>query len=140
MPRRRSNPGLIWLCLIWFTLTSSLCTGKMVICQDSLGGSRIEWGCGRSTSGECLTSCESESGDKPGDLQPCQDTPISTGEQFAKALPRPLSDLANPVPEMVAISNLWLDLSVPVRVGWVPSEPERPPDALKHIRTIVLLV
>ena len=140
MQRSRPNPFIAWFCLIWFGLTNTLLAGGMVVCNDGHGGSRIEWGCDRNTSGECLTSCGSETGDDPGDPHPCQDTPIDTGEQVTKAPPRPTSDLVISVPMMVAVSVLWLDVPAPARVGWVASEPERPPDALKHIRTVVLLV
>jgi len=139
MRRSRSHPAIAWLCLIWFGLTNTLFSGGMVVCQDGHGGSRVEWGCDRNSSGGCLTTCGIETGDDPCDPHPCQDTPIDAGEQVTKAPPRLTSDLAILVPVM-AVLALWLDPPTPANVGWIGFEPERPPDALKHIRTVVLLM
>lgn len=139
MHRSRFHPAIAWLCLIWFGLTSTLLSGGMVVCQDGHGGSRVEWGCDRNIGGECLTSCGGETGDDPGDSHPCQDTPLDAGEQVSKAPPRSTSVLTIPVPVMAALV-LGLDPPTPARVGWTSSAIERPPDALKRIRTVVLLV
>jgi hypothetical protein len=139
MRRSRLHSALACSCLIWFGLINTLFAAGMVVCRDGHGGSRVEWGCDRNTSDECLTSCISETGDDPGDPHPCQDTPLDVGEQLAKPLPRSMSGPAVPAPVMAPLLR-WPDPSTPVSVGWIDDEIRRPPDALKHIRTILLLV
>jgi hypothetical protein len=139
MQRRRFHSALVTFCLVWFGLTNTLFAAGMVVCSDGHGGSRIEWGCDQNTSGECLTSCVSETGHDPGDPHPCEDTPLDIGEHATKAPPRSTSDPAFPAPAIAPLL-LWLDPPTPASVGWVDVELQHPPDALEHIRTIVLLV
>lgn len=141
MTKRRSHPLVAWLCLIWFGLTNTVFAGGMMLCNDGHGGSRIEWGgCEQNADGECLVSCARESEDEPDAPHPCQDTPIPGQEQITKAPPRSASDTVIPVPVLVAVIVLWADAPVATQVAWATSEPERPPDVLRHIRTVVLLV
>lgn len=140
MRRSRFHPVLTWLCLIWFGLTSTLLTGGMVVCRDGHGGTRVEWGCDQNGTGECLTSCGSETEGDSGIPHPCQDTPIEGEQQVTKAAPRTTSDLSKTVAVTVAALVLWLDPPTPTNVAWSWSGPDRPPDLLRHIRTVVLLV
>jgi len=141
MRQRRFHPAITWLFLICFGASNTLLAGGMVLCQDGHGGSRIEWGCDRNATGECITSCGGESADEEGSVpHPCQDTPIQDNEQITKAPPRLAGEVTIHAPVMVAVLVFWAEMPEPTRIVWTTSEPDRPPDALRHIRTIVLIV
>lgn len=142
MRRGRPHRFLAWLCLIWFGLTNTAFAGGLAVCQDGHGGTRLEWGCDRNASGECLTSCAGETDDDPGDPHPCQDTPIEGDQEITTALPRAASDLATAVPLMVAATLSWFDSQFPAatKIARTACQPDRPPDSLRDIRTVVLLV
>ena len=141
MSRRRLHPVLVWLSLIWFGLTNAVFAGGMMVCSDGHGGSRVEWGgCERNVDGECVESCGGESTGEEGVPHPCRDTPIPCQEQVAKAPSQSVSDTSVPNPVFVAAMVLWADSPLARQATWTPSEPERPPGVLRHIRTVVLLV
>ena len=60
--------------------------------------------------------------------------------QVTKAPPRSADELGMPTLLVVAALVLWADVTSATRCEWSVSEPQRPPDALKCIRTVVLLV
>lgn len=142
MRRFRSNPLIAWLCLICFGLTNTLLAGGVSVCRDAHGGVRIEWGCSRNTSGECVTSCGGGAGntspDDRGAPHPCDDTPLDGVTQLVKAQPREVNAVL--MPALVALPSLWIDTREQTSRLWPRTEPERPPEALKRIRAIVLLV
>lgn len=141
MQSRRAHPLIAWLCLIWFGLTNTVLAGGMVVCRDGHGGMSIEWGCDRNTQGECLTSCGGEAdNDDSTAPHPCEDTPVPSDLQITKAPPRAASELTVPVPFLVAVLIAWADVAQPIATTSESSQPERPPDVLKHLRTVVLLV
>jgi len=143
MLHNRFNPGLAWLCLIWFALTNTLFAGGMVVCRDGHGGSRIEWGCTQNASGECATSCGSEfdgSGDDNGPAHPCDDTPIEGDHQISKAPPRTATDAPVPVLVRLAVIAMHIDVPLPTLVAWDRARPQRPPDTLERLRSVILLV
>jgi len=140
MQKDRFHPLIAWLFLIWFGLINAAFVGGLVVCDDGHGGSRIEWGCDRNATGACVTSCGSEGTDEEGDAShPCEDTPISSDQQVTKILPRSVTEVCIPVPMLVAVLVLWGDSTQPTMFVSTGSEPQRPPDALKCIRTVVLL-
>ncbi len=142
MRRIRPNPLIAWLCLISFGLTNTLLAGGLAVCRDAHGGSRIEWGCSRNTSGECVSSCgggvSSDSPDDRGDPHPCTDTPFEGVPKVVKAQPREANAVL--APTLVAVPSLWVDMREQTRRLCSRVEPERPPEALERIRAIVLLV
>jgi hypothetical protein len=141
MTRKRVNPALAWLCLIWFGLTNTLFASGMVVCHDGHGGSRIEWGCERNATGECFTRCGDDGAVEDGSVpHPCEDTPLLSDHQVTKAPPRSAAEVGIPIPLMVAVLVFWAVEPPPTAVLLSGSEPQRPPDALKCIRTVVLLV
>lgn len=143
MVRNRVNPALAWLCLIWFGLTNTLFASGMVVCRDGHGESRIEWGCTQNASGECVTSCGSdldESGDDTGPAHPCDDTPIKGDHQVTKAPPRTTNDVPVPIPVILAVIAIHFDLPPPAQVLWDHARPQRPPDTLQRLRSVILLV
>lgn len=144
MLRGRVHPVMALLCLICFGLTNTLLAGGMVVCRDAHGGLRIEWGCGRNSSGECVTSCEGvdgESSDDLGDPHPCQDIPVESGRQIVKAPPRGHDSVLILAPVPVAVLAPGDEGPRPIKARFgARCEYERPPDALRHVRTVVLLV
>jgi hypothetical protein len=142
MQSRRSYPLIAWLCLIWFGLTNTVLAGGMVVCRDGHGGMAIEWGCDRNAGGECLTACgdATEEDDLPVP-HPCEDTPVPSDLQVTKAPPRATGELTVPIPVLVAVLVVWADISQPdAAMCGCSNKLERPPDVLKHIRTVVLVV
>lgn len=142
MRRSRSNPLVAWLCLISFGLTNTLLAGGLAICRDAHGGLRIEWGCSRNVSGECVSSCGggvgSDSPDDRGAPHPCDDTPLEGVPQLVKAQPREVNAVLTAA--LVAVPSLWVDTGEQTCRLWSRTGPDRPPDVLKRIRVIVLLV
>lgn len=141
MRKGPSHPLIAWLFLIWFGLSNTVFAGGLVVCHDGHGGSRIEWACDRNATGECVTSCGDEGVEEDGSVpHPCQDTPLPSDPQIAKAPPRSAPELSISIPVMLAVLVFWADAPEPTAVVLSGSEPQRPPDALKFIRTVVLLV
>lgn len=141
MRQRRFHPVISWLFLIWFGLTSTVLASGLVVCQDGHGGSRIEWVCDRNPTGECVTSCGDDGAEEDGSVpHPCQDTPLPSDPQVTKAPSRSAAEVSILVPLMVAVLVSFAPEPVLTAVVLSGSEPQRPPDALKCIRTVVLLV
>lgn len=141
MQSRRFHPVIAWLCLIWFGLTNTVIAGGVVVCRDGHGGMSIEWGCDRNSQGECLTACGDEAdNDDSTAPHPCEDTPVPSNLQIIKAPLRAPSELTVPITVLVAAPIVWTDAPRPAAISWVRSRQERPPDVLKHVRTVVLLV
>lgn len=140
MLRGRFHPAFAWLFLIWFGLYNTVLASGLVACHDGHRGTRIEWGCDRNASGECSTSCGDDTTDDSGSPDPCQDTPIQDDHPITKAPPRPTGKVSVPLTATVAVLVLWAPVSPRTGIAWASAEPERPPDALRHIRTVLLLV
>lgn len=141
MRRIRSHPLIAWLFLIWFGLSNTVFAGGLVVCHDGHGGSRIEWGCDRNATAECMTSCGSDSADEDRNApHPCQDTPLGDNQQITKAPSRSAQDVTVLISVAVAALVLWADVQQPTSVVWSGPEPQRSSDALRCIRTVVLLV
>lgn len=142
MRRIRSNPLIAWLCLFSFGLTNTLLASGLAICRDAHGGLRIEWGCSRNTSGECITSCGggvgSDSPDDRGAPHPCDDKPLEGAPEVVKAQPREVNAVSTTA--LAAVPSLWVDTREQISRLWSRVEPERPPDVLRRIRAIVLIV
>lgn len=139
----RFQPLVAWLVLIWFGMSNSALMGGLVVCQDAHGGSRVEWRCERNSLGECLTGCADDSDGSDADTtspRSCQDTPVPSDQQVTKATTCAVGDLAVPSFVNPAFVELWDDVPGPMVVASATSDPERPPDELRHIRTVVLLV
>lgn len=143
MTRNSLNPALAWLCLIWFGLTNTLFASGMVVCRDGHGGSRIEWACSQNANGECITSCGSDAespGDDHGPAHPCDDTPVKGGHKVTKAPPRTTNDAPVLVLVILAVIPMHTDVPPPVRVTWDRDRPQRPPDTLQRLRSVILVV
>ncbi len=143
MPRVCSHPLTTWLCLIWFGLANTVLAGGMVVCRDGHGGISIEWGCERNDLGECTTAnADEERPVDPVSPRPCEDTPVPSELQLSKAPSRATGELTDTNPALVATLVGWA--SVPqtfaATVGLGRFIPDRPPDVLKHIRSVVFLV
>ncbi|KAA0213825.1 MAG: hypothetical protein DYG94_11550 [Leptolyngbya sp. PLA3] len=142
MARKRFHPAVAWLCLIWFGLTNTLLASGMVVCRDGHGGSRIEWGCAQNASGECATSCGSDADEPGGDTgpaHPCDDTPINGDHEVTMTPPRTTNDLPVPIPVMLAVITLHIDVPS-TQVLWDRARSQRPPDSLQRLRSVILLV
>lgn len=138
MHRKPRHPCFAWLILVWFALTNTASATGMVVCRDGHGGSRMEWKCDRNASSECLSSCSRDGDDHGAPLHPCEDTPISGDEQVSNATL--LFAGSATIPLQVAVLVLWAGVPERARLGWVSSGPDRPPDALRRIRTFVLVL
>ncbi|GJQ28330.1 MAG: hypothetical protein HBSAPP03_02140 [Phycisphaerae bacterium] len=143
MTRNRFHPALSWLCLIWFGLTNTLFAGGMVVCRDGHGGSRIEWGCTQNANNECVTSCGSDADEPEDDTEPahpCDDTPIKGDPQLTKASLRTTSHELVPVQGILAAITIGFDPPPPSRHHGYRDRPPRPPDSLRCLRAVILLV
>lgn len=143
MTRNRFNPAVAWLCLIWFGLTNTLFASGMVVCRDGHGGARVEWGCSRNESGECVTSCGlgvGESDDDGGQPHPCDDTPVKSDHEVTKAPSRTMIDVPVSVPVLLAVIAMHIEVPLPAQVVWDRARPQRPPDTLQRLRSVILLV
>ncbi len=140
MRRNRFNHTLAWFCLIWFGLTSTAFAGGLVRCQDGHGGTRYELGCDRNTGGECLTSCGGEASDDSGLPHPCEDTPVESDQELTQPPPRSTTDLTVGLPPAVAALAFWTEPPTLTRAAWTRAGPDRSPSALRHIRSVILLV
>jgi hypothetical protein len=142
MPSRGFHLLATWLCLFWLGLGNTVLASGIVICRDGHGDVSLEWGCDRNPQGECQTACEGE--DVPCDpvdpAHPCQDTPIPSGLHIAKAPPRTGGEPMISFPVLVAVLFVWAEPPRTLITTWDRSPSERPPDVLKHIRSVVLLV
>jgi hypothetical protein len=138
MMRGRIHPFLAWLCLICFGLANTAFAGG-VVCNDGHGGSRIEWGgCEQNADGECAVSCANEPGDA-GASAPCEDTLLACVEQIRSGS-RVTGEMVMPAATFAALPVKWGQAPAVTRLAWRTSDPERPPDVLRHVRSIVLLV
>lgn len=137
----RLHPGMTLLFLVWFGLSNTLLASGLVVCRDGHGNGRIEFGCSRNASGECVTSCGDGVGADcdSGAPHPCDDTPIQGDHQVTKA-PRAQSSTSVAAPVLATTLIWWTDVSGPIRVSWSSARPERPPDSIRHLRTVVLIV
>lgn len=141
MLNRRVHPLIAWLCLIWFGLTNTIHAGGLAICRDGHGGVSIEWGCDRNAHGECVNVCGDEvRAHDPATSHPCEDTPVLSELQFVKAASRATTELRVPVPVLLAVLFPRAESSRPAVARPDSSSPERPPDELKHIRSVILVV
>lgn len=141
MRRIRFHPLIAWLVLIGFGVTNTLLAGGIVICRDGHGKLQVEWGCDRSATGECISSCGTEIANESSPApHPCQDSPIQGEEQITGARPRLIGEVSIAAPLPAAALTLWTGMPGLDRPNWIRSDPERPPDALRHIRTVVLIV
>lgn len=140
MRRRPFHPLIAWLLLLSFGLSNTLLAGGLVVCHDGHGGTRIERGCDRNSSGECLGSCGDEAEEEEVPAHPCQDTLIPADHQVSKAPPRSKGDVTVEAQVLVAVLSFRRDV-VQLSKSLVPdSGPDRPPDELRFIRTVILLV
>lgn len=143
MSRNRFNPVLAWLCLIWFGLCNTLFAGTMVVCRDGHGGSRIEWGCSRTSDGECMKSCGpdvggcDDNGDQP---RPCDDTPTKGVGQFIKVPPRTTHDVPVSAPAILVMVAIHIDAPALTLVVRDRARLQRPPDTLLRLRSVIILV
>ena len=139
MTRTRLTPLFAWLCLMWFGLSNTLFTGGIVVCRDGHGGTRIEWGCNRNASDECATSCGSEESE-PGSIpaHPCDDTPLKGDHELSKAPPRITGDFY--VAAIPAALTTGVDASLWPAAAPEHARPQRPPDTLQRLRSVILLV
>lgn len=144
MTSRYSNPVLAWLCLVSFVLTNTLLASGLVVCRDGHGSTRVEWGCNQNSNGECVTSCGSDA-DLPdedhGPTHPCDDTPIKGGHLMTKA---PSSNTtkagAAGVPVCQTAAVVLIDAAARPPTPKEKAAPQRPPDTLLHLRTVILIV
>lgn len=120
-----------------------------VICQDQQGAKRLELGCAKSSLGCCQTLCDSE-GAQARSVEyvlvghPCSDTPLSDGA--AEFVGRALTGGAE-LALLLAVNaeacgvNANRMLSARPQL-WISRTCQAPrlSDALRHLRTVVLLV
>jgi hypothetical protein len=141
MHRRPLQTVLAWLCLSAFWLSHTVIAGNLVVCRDMHGGSRVEWGCGKSASGECRPpSAQGEHSDERAEPGPCEDIPVQAELQIAKTLSRSTDQLIASALTLVAVRTPDLfPFRTAAHITPVVA-PDRPPDALCRIRTVVLLV
>lgn len=142
MKIRRFDPLIAWLILIWFGLTNTVLSGGFVVCRDGHGGVAIEWGCDRNAEGGCATACGDPITEEQIPLPyPCEDTPVAGESQVTHAPPRSAAELSSMIPALVAVLVVWADVSEPeATMCGCADTAGRPPDALTHFRTVVLVV
>lgn len=141
MCRNRIQPLFAWLFLLYFGLGNTLFAGGMVVCKTGDGAIRLEWGCERDGAGGCASGVDGGSTDEePGDPEPCQDTPVAEGLRLAKAPPRAETGQRAADAMDVAVIVVRVEPPVRVRAAWIIPGPDRPPDAIAYIRTVVLIV
>lgn len=146
-----------WLSLLWFTLSSVLLSGRLVLCQDASGDLRIESICTRTQDGACQTRAplidthDDHDDHDDHDTQrppahetspqdPCTDTPLASDHELSRPSPSPT--LHSIITPLALIASAFLQAAPLTRPGPVAvlQGPSRPPDALQSIRCIVLLV
>ncbi|MFO0873570.1 MAG: hypothetical protein U0575_06310 [Phycisphaerales bacterium] len=144
---------LAWLCLISVGLSGTALRAGFVICSDGHGGSRLEWGCAQTDSGECTTSCDECHDQAPAsdshDLHvptnqdpthPCDDRPLVSEHVGAQRESRLLE-----VPVLAVAAALELPAlacTAPCVEGLprhVPPDAS-PPDTVERLRSVILVV
>ena len=138
MKRGSFHHWVSWLVLLWFGVSSAVLTGGVVVCRDAHGGVRIEWGCERTAAGQCVVKCDEEPLDEPGLPLPCQDTPIAGDELAATALPRSTGNVTAPVLLAAPVLDPWMHSALGPIPARAHEAPDRPPDSLARLRTVVL--
>lgn len=137
---------IAWLCLFAFGLDMASHAFQPIIC-DSGGEKRVEWVCEKDERGSCLGEVtpegESDHLAEQG-LPPCEDRPVGDDHDRAHhQLTRPAphgQELFTFPPVMMALPPSFTfdpyfrcgSSCVDVRV--------RPPDAVAHLRTIIMIV
>lgn len=140
MSRRRFESVTAWLCLIVFGLSHVLSVSGLVVCRDAHGGVRIEIACAKNATGECITSCGDEVDSTQDEQHPCNDTPVQAEGTVAKIVPRVTLDSGIPI-QLPCLLPAFVAVAPPRSlVLWACATPERPPDALKLVRSVILLV
>lgn len=140
------------VCLVAFGL-GQLVFASTVRCRDASGQSRIEFGCVKSPSGACLTTCDDggaldhgpeslTSSDVPaGPTLPCQDEPLAESVPVVKS-PGSTPSVAIVATVVLAVLTFGIDWdnAEPVRPFGGATDRDRPPDEIAHLRTVILLV
>lgn len=111
-----------------------------MLCRDGHGGVRIEIGCGKNATGECFTSCGEETDEHQDEQHPCDDTPIKFEGGVAKVSLRMTLDTSVTAQLPCALPTFFLEAPASSPVRWTWTTPDRPPDMLRHVRSVVILI
>ncbi|CAN5824229.1 hypothetical protein BH11PLA1_BH11PLA1_00590 [soil metagenome] len=139
------------LCLVAFGLGQTLFAFMGVLCTDASGQSRIEYACIKTGEGRCLVSCtngasalieDDHDEDSSAPPEPCEDQPLSQQFNAAKIVPQGISfDTVLATFVVAVLCDTWSSpLAESVWSGRATLDPERPPDSLARLRTIILIV
>ncbi len=146
---RRFHHPVAWFCLIWFGLANTLMASGVVVCQDGHGDSRVEWGCSQNDRGECASRCgdasepeQSGSCDQD-ESRPCRDVPVEMDGQVQRHRTDAAAKDVQVFPVAVPAVVLPWGVGEPPAGVWGTRRfitAEHPPDTLRCLRSVVLLV
>lgn len=146
MLRLAAHHLLLALCLVVFGLGQIAPTG--VRCTDASGRSRIEFACVKSSRGGCTSApadlalpADHADDDHDRDSAPCEDEPLGL-QAAAKSAPASPTYKPLPPPTVAAeLSDLLvLQCTPPTRTFLKDPGPQRPPDDLARLRSVILTV
>lgn len=142
-----------WLCLLTLGLEVVVPVFGSVVCISDRGV-RLEWSCEKSAEGECLadTAEHSESGglhaegqvDHHGQSAPCRDLPVRDENEQARQVVVQSKQIGHW--ELAIGTDLMavlppLELVAPARSARAAADaPARPPDVLRRLACIVMIV
>lgn len=150
MTRLLIHRTVLILCLVAFGLGQAVFTSVGVRCMDASGNTRIELVCVKSDKDHCQSLCSDDAQtdedrgtkDAPLSHAPCEDEPLS---QEATAV-RPITFRAMLEPAVVPVFicftiDCWALPGVrSVSFSHARFDPDRPPEQLSTLRTVILIV
>lgn len=129
------HPVIAWFLLALLGLVTACPMGGVVLCHDGHGGVSLEWGCERTAGGACVETCGDRSWAGAEHEHPCEDVPIGGEAQDSKL---PVRQAWGWVPPTAAVSLVvWESIGPAAQGREGVSAPPRPPDRLRHIRSVV---
>ncbi|CAG0988152.1 hypothetical protein PHYC_02140 [Phycisphaerales bacterium] len=139
MHRKRPHPAIASLLLVWLCISTIVLPGGLVVCRGADGEARVEWGCVRTVQGECATACVAPDADDHSDeTAPCDDEPLVPEFSVTKASQRIMMDHAACVPVAIPVADFTPQ---PPRMAASPrTGGPQPPETLKQVRSVILLV
>lgn len=151
MPRRISPAIAGFLAVLLAVVNTAFATG-IVTCRDG-SGMRLEWACVKDPAGRCLNACQD---DHPagGAVQlrqaenngachgPCEDLPIKRSDDPGLRADRVNPDLPSFCPQPLLLPAVWsaIPASLPRPVIATAARGERPPDSMRTLRGVILIV
>lgn len=130
----------LWTCLIIFGLSHSVAAGALVVCRDAHGGARVETGCEKSSSGECVRADESRAAPGGCTSHRCEDTPVQDQLPTIRAASRSQEQISLPILAPITGASFRPEIARDPPSGWTATLCGRPPDPLTRLRTVIILV